>query len=179
MDHLVCGDVGYGKTEIAMRAAFRAALESRQAAVLVPTTILAEQHHKSFSQRFAAFPVKIGMLSRFQTPAEQKRILADLSRGAVDIVIGTHRLIQKDVRFKDLGLIVIDEEHRFGVKQKEALKSMRLSADMLTLSATPIPRTLSLAMGGVRNISVVETPPLGRLPIDTHLGLYDEKVLAG
>ena len=179
MDHLVCGDVGYGKTEIAMRAAFRVVLESRQAAVLVPTTILAEQHHKSFSQRFAAFPVKIGMLSRFQTPAEQKRILADLSRGAVDIVIGTHRLIQKDVRFKDLGLIVIDEEHRFGVKQKEALKSMRLSADMLTLSATPIPRTLSLAMGGVRNISVVETPPLGRLPIDTHLGLYDEKVLAG
>jgi transcription-repair coupling factor (superfamily II helicase) len=177
MDHLVCGDVGYGKTEIAMRAAFRAVLDSKQAAVLVPTTILAEQHFKNFSDRFAAFPVKIGMISRFQSKADQKKILESAAQGTVDILVGTHRLIQKDVQFKNWGLIIIDEEHRFGVRQKEALKKLKVNADFLALSATPIPRTLSLAMGGIRNISVVESPPEGRLPIDTRVGLFDRSLL--
>ena len=177
MDHLVCGDVGYGKTEIAMRAAFRAVLDGKQVAVLVPTTILAEQHFKNFSDRFAAFPVKIGMLSRFQDKEHQAIALESAAKGAVDILVGTHRLIQKDVSFKNLGLVIIDEEHRFGVKQKESLKKLKLNADFLALSATPIPRTLSLAMGGIRNISVVESPPEGRLPIDTRVGLFDEGLL--
>lgn len=177
MDRLICGDVGYGKTEIAMRAAFKAVSASKQAAVLVPTTILAEQHLKTFSERFAAFPVRIEMLSRFQKPSDQKKILADLETGSIDILIGTHRLIQADVRFKNLGLIVIDEEHRFGVQQKEFLKKMKLTADVLSLSATPIPRTLSLSLGGVREISVIETPPQGRLPIETWIGPLEEERL--
>ncbi len=177
MDHLVCGDVGYGKTEIAMRAAFRAVCDGKQVAVLVPTTILAEQHFKTFTARFADFPVKIGMLSRFQDKREQQKVIEDLKIGVYDILIGTHRLIQKDVFFKDLGLVIIDEEHRFGVKQKERLKQMTLHTDILALSATPIPRTLSLAMGGIRNVSVVESPPEGRLPIETTVGLFDKEAI--
>ncbi len=177
MDHLVCGDVGYGKTEIAMRAAFRTVCDSKQVAVLVPTTILAEQHYKTFCARFADFPVKIGLLSRFQNKADQKKVLEDLRIGALDILIGTHRLIQKDVKFKDVGLVIIDEEHRFGVKQKETLKRLTINTDILSLSATPIPRTLSLAMGGIRNVSIVESPPQGRLPIETTVGLFDKDKL--
>ncbi|OGR56347.1 MAG: transcription-repair coupling factor [Elusimicrobia bacterium RIFCSPLOWO2_02_FULL_39_32] len=177
MDRLVCGDVGYGKTEVAMRAAFKVVADGRQVTVLVPTTILAEQHFKNFSERFALFPVKIGMISRFQKKAEQKKILEDLKKGVVDILIGTHRLLQKDVAFKNLGLMILDEEHRFGVKQKEKLKEFKSELDVLALSATPIPRTLSLSLGGVRNISVIESPPMGRLPIETRVGIFDEKVL--
>lgn len=174
MDRLVCGDVGYGKTEIAMRASFKVVCESKQVAVLVPTTILAEQHYKTFADRFRAFPVRIAMLSRFVKPSEQKEIMDEAKAGLVDILIGTHRLLQKDVRFKNLGLVVVDEEHRFGVQQKELLKQLKLTADILTLSATPIPRTLSLALGGVREISIIETPPEGRLPIETYVGSFDE-----
>ncbi len=177
MDRLVCGDVGYGKTEIAMRAAFKAVSRRLQVAVLVPTTILAEQHYKNFTNRFAAFPVHIAMISRFQTKQEQSKVLADLKAGHVDIIIGTHRLIQKDVSIERLGLLIIDEEHRFGVKQKEMLKKVKASMDVLSLSATPIPRTLSFALGGIRDISIVETPPQGRLPIETQVGLFDEKIV--
>ncbi|MBI2915940.1 MAG: transcription-repair coupling factor, partial [Elusimicrobia bacterium] len=177
MDRLVCGDVGYGKTEVAMRAAFKVVCDSKQAAVLVPTTILAEQHYKTFMERFAAFPVKIGMLSRFQRPSEQRKVLHELKKGTVDILIGTHRLLQKDVHFSRLGLLVIDEEHRFGVQQKELLKKMRVDLDILSLSATPIPRTFSLSLGSVKDISIIETAPVGRLPIETKVSLFDEKIL--
>ena len=177
MDRLICGDVGYGKTEIAMRAAFRAVCDYHQVAVLVPTTILAEQHYKTFTDRFAAFPVRIEFLSRFQTASEQKIVIENLKNGITDIVIGTHRLLQKDISFKQLGLIIIDEEHRFGVQQKETMKQLKLTADMLSLSATPIPRTLSLSLGGVRDISIIETPPQGRLPIQTISGLFSEKTI--
>ncbi len=177
MDRLVCGDVGYGKTEIAMRAAFKAYVRDLQVAVLVPTTILAEQHFKNFSNRFAAFPVHIALLSRFQSKQEQAEVLRDLKAGHVDIIIGTHRLIQKDVALKRLGLLIIDEEHRFGVVQKEAIKKIKASIDVLSLSATPIPRTLSFALGGIRDISIVETPPQGRLPIETRVGLFEDDVV--
>ena len=177
MERVVCGDVGFGKTEVAIRAAFKAVQDAAQAAVLVPTTVLAEQHFQTFSARLNPFPVKVAMLSRFQAKSEQKKIIEDIKKGLVDIVIGTHRLLQKDVAFKDLGLLIIDEEHRFGVKQKEKIKSMKKNVDVLLLSATPIPRTLSLALSNLRDLSVIETPPYGRLPIETHLGPYDEKTV--
>jgi transcription-repair coupling factor (superfamily II helicase) len=176
MDRLLCGDVGYGKTEVALRAAFKAVMSGRQVAVLVPTTVLAQQHYDTFRQRLSAFPVTVEMLSRFRTPREQSQILYGLSQGAVDIVIGTHRLISADVQFKDLGLVIIDEEQRFGVTHKEHLKKLRTEVDVLTLTATPIPRTLYMALTGVRDISNLNTPPEERLPIITHIGPYSPKL---
>jgi transcription-repair coupling factor (superfamily II helicase) len=169
MDRLVVGDVGYGKTEVALRAAFKAVMDGKQVAVLVPTTVLAQQHYETFSERLATFPVKIEMLSRFRLPAEQKETVERIKTGDVDIVVGTHRVLQKDVGFRDLGLVVIDEEHRFGVRHKERLKSMRTEVDVLSMTATPIPRTLHMALSGVRDISVIETPPEDRQPIETHV----------
>ncbi|MDX9702833.1 MAG: transcription-repair coupling factor [Candidatus Auribacterota bacterium] len=177
MDRLICGDVGYGKTEVAIRAAFKAVMEGKQVAVLVPTTILAQQHHKVFSERMADYPVNVEMLSRFRTQSEQKQILDAASKGSVDILIGTHRLIQSDVRFKDLGLVVVDEEQRFGVRHKEQFKRLRRMVDMLTLTATPIPRTLYLALVGARDMSTINTPPENRLPVDTFVATFDEKCI--
>ncbi len=177
MDRLLCGDVGYGKTEVALRAAFKSVMSGKQAAVLVPTTVLAQQHYETFSQRLAAFPVKVEMLSRFRTPREQTEILLKLALGEVDIIIGTHRLISADVQFKDLGLVVIDEEQRFGVTHKEHLKKLRTEVDVLTLTATPIPRTLYMALTGVRDISNLNTPPEERLPIVTHVGPYSPRLV--
>ena len=177
MDRLLCGDVGYGKTEVALRAAFKAVMDGRQVAVLVPTTVLAQQHYDTFRQRLSAFPVTVEMLSRFRTPREQSQILYALFEGAVDIVIGTHRLISADVQFKDLGLVIIDEEQRFGVTHKEHLKKLRTEVDVLTLTATPIPRTLYMALTGVRDISNLNTPPEERLPIITHVGPYSPKLV--
>ncbi len=169
MDRLVVGDVGYGKTEVALRAAFKAVMDGKQVAILVPTTVLAQQHYETFSERLSTFPVKIEMLSRFRLPAEQKETVQRIKTGDVDIVVGTHRVLQKDVSFRDLGLVVIDEEHRFGVRHKERLKSMRTEVDVLSMTATPIPRTLHMALSGVRDISVIETPPEDRQPIETHV----------
>jgi transcription-repair coupling factor (superfamily II helicase) len=173
MDRLLCGDVGYGKTEVAMRAAFKATMNNKQVAFLVPTTILAEQHYQNFSQRLKDFPVNIQMLSRFKTETQQKAIIDGLSQGKVDIVIGTHRLLSEDVIFKDLGLVIIDEEQRFGVKAKEKFKSMRLTSDVLTLTATPIPRTLYMSLMGAKDLSSINTPPQNRLPIKTVVVEYD------
>jgi transcription-repair coupling factor (superfamily II helicase) len=177
MDRLICGDAGYGKTEVALRAAFKAVLGGKQVALLVPTTILAQQHYRTFLQRLAAFPVRVEMLSRFRTRAEMAAVLAGLEDGSVDIAIGTHRLLQRDVRFKDLGLLIIDEEQRFGVTHKEALKRMRTEVDVMTLTATPIPRTLYLALTGARDISTINTPPEERLPVATHVGPYDPRLI--
>jgi transcription-repair coupling factor (superfamily II helicase) len=177
MDRLVCGDVGYGKTEVALRAAFKAVMDGRQVAVLVPTTILAQQHYDTFKERLAAFPVRIESLSRFKSRKEQLEIAGGIADGSVDIAIGTHRLIQKDITFKNLGLLIIDEEQRFGVNHKEHFKRLRKEVDVLTLSATPIPRTLNLSLAGVRDMSVMETPPEERLPIRTHVAEYDEQIV--
>ncbi len=177
MDRLVCGDVGYGKTEVAIRAAFKAVMDGKQVAVLVPTTILAFQHYSTFTERFIGFPVNIQMLSRFKGPKEQKEIVADIINGKVDIVIGTHRLLQKDVSFANMGLVIIDEEHKFGVKHKERMKSYRKLVDVLTLTATPIPRTLHFSLCGLRDISIIHTPPPGRLPIKTIIVPFSPEVI--
>jgi transcription-repair coupling factor (superfamily II helicase) len=177
MDRLLCGDVGYGKTEVALRAAFKAVMDGKQVAILVPTTVLAQQHYETFQQRLAAFPVKVEMLSRFRSQREQSEILLGLAVGEIDIVIGTHRLISSDVQFKELGLVIIDEEQRFGVTHKEHLKKLRTEVDVLTLTATPIPRTLYMALTGVRDISNLNTPPEERLPIVTHVGPYSPKLV--
>jgi len=177
MDRLLCGDVGYGKTEVAMRAAFKVIADNKQVAVLSPTTVLAFQHYETFKKRFAAFPTKIEMLSRFRTAAEQKKILAELEAGKVDVVIGTHRLLSKDVQFQDLGLLVIDEEQRFGVAHKERLKEMRKDVDALSLSATPIPRTLHMSLVGLRDMSIIETPPRDRLAIQTVVAPFQEELI--
>ncbi len=174
MDRLLCGDVGYGKTEVAFRAAFKAVTAGRQVAMLVPTTVLAEQHYLVLKRRVKSFPVTVEVLSRFRPAREQKQIVESLNRGTTDIVIGTHRLLSKDVRFKDLGLVIIDEEQRFGVRHKEKLKKMRETVDVLTLTATPIPRTLYMAMMGTRDMSVINTPPRNRLPIETAVMEYDD-----
>ncbi len=177
MDRLICGDVGYGKTEIALRAAFKAVMDNKQVALLVPTTILAQQHIVTFRQRLQAFPVRVESLSRFCTKEEQSHILEGLAAGTVDICIGTHRLLQKDVVFKDLGLLIIDEEQRFGVAHKEHFKKLRKEIDVLTLSATPIPRTLHMSLSGIRDLSTMETPPEERFPINTYVGSYDEELI--
>jgi len=177
MDRLICGDVGYGKTEVAIRAAYRAVMSGKQVAILVPTTVLAQQHHQTFCERFKIYPVVIEALSRFKSPREQKEILQRLKGGKVDIVIGTHRLLQKDVSFRDLGLVVIDEEHRFGVSHKEKLKQMRKLVDVITLTATPIPRTLQMAASGIRDLSLIQTPPENRLSIRTFVIRYDDEII--
>ncbi|MDN5327360.1 MAG: hypothetical protein PWP41_2056 [Moorella sp. (in: firmicutes)] len=177
MDRLLCGDVGYGKTEVAMRAAFKAVMDGMQVAVLVPTTILAQQHYETFKARFAPFPVKIAVLSRFCSPREQKVVVEALKRGEVDIVIGTHRLLSGDVNFKNLGLVIIDEEQRFGVAHKEKLKQLRYSVDVLTMTATPIPRTLHMSLAGVRDMSMIETPPEDRFPVQTYVVEYNPELV--
>ena len=177
MDRLVCGDVGFGKTEVAVRAAFAVALNGRQVMVLAPTTILAEQHWHTFRQRYRDFPVRVEMVSRFRAPKETKQVLAEFAEGKVDVLVGTHRVLSRDVVPKNLGLVVVDEEQRFGVAQKELLKALRLEADVLTLTATPIPRTLHMSLAGLRDISVIETPPEGRRPIRTTVGEYDEELI--
>ena len=177
MDRLICGDVGFGKTEVAVRAAFKAVMEGKQVAVLAPTTVLAQQHFEVFRQRMLEYPVRIEMLSRFRSHSEQKKVLQLLREGGVDIVIGTHRLISGDVVFKDLGLVVIDEEQRFGVLHKEKFKELFKLVDVLTLSATPIPRTLYLSLVGAKDMSTIETPPLNRLPVETVVSAYDERII--
>src|SRR5439155_641006 len=177
MDRLLCGDVGYGKTEVAMRAGFKAVMEGKQVAVLAPTTVLAFQHLKTLRDRFSGFPVTIDMVSRFRTKQEIKEILDGVASGKVDIIVGTHRLLSKDVVFKDLGLLVVDEEQRFGVAHKERIKQMRRKVDVLTMSATPIPRTLNMSLVGIRDMSIIETPPKDRLSIQTSVLRYSPDVI--
>ncbi|HOA34905.1 MAG TPA: transcription-repair coupling factor [Bacillota bacterium] len=177
MDRLICGDVGYGKTEVALRAAFKVVMEGKQVALLVPTTVLAQQHYRTFSERFADYPFRVARLSRFVSPAEQKKTLEDLAVGKIDIIIGTHRLLSDDIRFHDLGLLIIDEEQRFGVRHKEKLKGLRLSVDVLAMTATPIPRTMHLSLAGVRDLSVIETPPENRYPVQTFVAEYSEHLV--
>lgn len=173
MDRLVCGDVSFGKTEVAVRAAFKAAQDGKQVALLVPTTILAEQHFNTFSDRLSQFPVRIAVLSRFQSKLKQKEILKLLEEGKIDIIIGTHRLISKDVKFNDLGLLIIDEEHRFGVAAKEKLCQIRVNVDTLTFTATPIPRRLNLSLLGAKDLSIIATPPPNRQPIYTNVLVFN------
>jgi transcription-repair coupling factor (superfamily II helicase) len=177
MDRLVCGDVGYGKTEVAVRAAFKAVAAGKQVAVLVPTTILAQQHFSTFSERFRNFPVRVEMLSRFLSPAESRKVIEDLAAGKVDVVVGTHRLISKDIKWSDIGLVIVDEEQRFGVEQKEKLKELRTNVDFLTLTATPIPRTLEMAMSGIRDMSIIDTPPEDRHPVMTYVGDQNDETI--
>ena len=177
MDRVVCGDVGYGKTEIALRAAFKASIDGKQVVVMVPTTVLAQQHYERFTERFKNYPVSIEILSRLKSEKEQKEVLKKISAGTIDIVIGTHRILSSDVKFKDLGLVVIDEEQKFGVKAKEQLKKLKNKIDMITLTATPIPRTLNLSLLGIRDLSVIDTPPEGRKPIETMFIDKDDKKL--
>ena len=174
MDRLICGDVGFGKTEVAIRAAFKAVQDGKQVAFLVPTTILAQQHYNTFLHRMSNYPVTVKMLSRFVSAGEQKKIVADLKKGMVDIVVGTHRLLSKDIVFKDLGLLIIDEEQRFGVSHKEKIKQLRKDVDVLTLSATPIPRTLHMSLAGIRDMSLLTEPPIDRVPIQTYVMEYSE-----
>ena len=177
MDRLLCGDVGFGKTEVALRAAMKAILDGKQTAILVPTTVLAQQHYVTAVRRFSGFPVRVDVLSRFRTAAQQKKTLADMASGRVDLVVGTHKLLQKDVRFKDLGLLIVDEEQRFGVSHKERLKELSRGVDVLTLSATPIPRTLNMALSGIRDMSTIEEPPHDRYPVQTFVLEYAEPVV--
>ena len=177
MDRLICGDVGFGKTEVAIRAAFKAVMDGKQVAMLVPTTILAEQHYQTFKERFSSYPVFIETLSRFKTRSQQKKIIENLKKGKVDIIIGTHRLLQQDIAFRDLGLLIIDEEHRFGVRHKEKLKKLRTSVDVLSLSATPIPRTLHMSLMGIRDLSTIETPPRERYVVETYICKFDEEII--
>ncbi len=177
MDRLVCGDVGFGKTEVALRAAFAVAVNTKQVLMLVPTTVLAQQHWNTFRDRYRDFPVRVEMVSRFRKPAEVKKVLAEFAEGKVDVLIGTHRVLSRDVIPKELGLVVVDEEQRFGVAQKELLRQLRLEVDVLSMSATPIPRTLHMSLAGLRDISVIETPPEGRRPIRTFVGEFDEELM--
>ena len=177
MDRVVCGDVGFGKTEVALRAAFVAATAGKQVAVLVPTTLLAQQHYQNFRDRFADWPVRVDVLSRFKSKKETEEALKKLADGQIDVMIGTHKLLQSDVRFKDLGLVIVDEEQRFGVRQKEQLKKLRAEVDLLTLTATPIPRTLNMAMAGLRDLSIIATPPQHRLAVKTFIGVYDPALI--
>jgi transcription-repair coupling factor (superfamily II helicase) len=177
MDRIICGDVGYGKTEVAMRAAFKAVMDHKQVAFLVPTTILAYQHYTNFSERVKNFPINVEMLSRFRTPFQQQKIIERLKEGKIDIVIGTHRLLSSDVEFKDLGLLIIDEEHKFGVEHKEKIKELKVGVDVLTLTATPIPRTLYMSMVGLKNISLIKTPPKERLAVKTVVCEFNKKIL--
>jgi len=177
MDRLLCGDVGYGKTEVALRAAFKAVMNDKQVAILVPTTLLAEQHFITFKNRMKDFPVRVEMVSRFRTKGETSRILKETENGSVDILIGTHAILRKDIKFKDLGLVIIDEEQRFGVKDKEKLKKIRLTVDVLTLTATPIPRTLYMSLMGVKDMSIIETPPQNRLPVEVIVSEYDDNLI--
>lgn len=177
MDRLLCGDVGYGKTEVSLRAAFKALMDAKQVAILAPTTILAQQHYNTVIKRFAGFPVHVEVLSRFRTAKEQKQVLADLAEGKIDILVGTHRILAKDVKFKNLGLLIVDEEQRFGVAHKEIIKNMKSQVDVLTLSATPIPRTLHMSMVGIRDMSVLETPPDDRIPVQTHVVEYSDALI--
>lgn len=177
MDRLLCGDVGYGKTEVAIRAAFKAIMDGKQVAILVPTTILAQQHFETISERFSDFPITVGVLSRFRSRKEQTEVLKGLKAGSVDLVVGTHRLLSKDVQFKDLGLLIVDEEQRFGVTHKEKIKRMKANIDVLTLTATPIPRTLHMSMLGVRDLSVIETPPENRFPVQTYVVEFNPAIV--
>ena len=178
MDRLICGDVGYGKTEVALRAAFKAVQDGKQVMFLVPTTVLAQQHFGTFTERLRDYPFRIDLVSRFRSPKEARETAAAFERGEVDMLIGTHRLLSRDVRPRDLGLLIVDEEQRFGVKQKELLRQLKLRVDVLSLSATPIPRTLQMSLAGLRDISVIETPPEGRRPVKTYVGEYDEELVA-
>src|SRR5207253_2036282 len=177
MDRLICGDVGYGKTEVALRAAFKAVQDGKQVMLLVPTTILAQQHFGTFTERLKDYPITIEHVSRFRSTAEQNAAVTGFREGKVDILIGTHRLLSRDVRAKDLGLLIVDEEQRFGVKQKELLRALKLRVDVISMSATPIPRTLQMSLAGLRDISVIETPPEGRRPVKTYVGEYDEQLV--
>jgi transcription-repair coupling factor (superfamily II helicase) len=179
MDRLVCGDVGFGKTEVAIRAAFKAADDSKQVAVLVPTTILAFQHHKTFSKRLKELPVKVDYLNRFRSTKDRKRILEELQQGKIDILIGTHQLVNKSVKFKDLGLLIVDEEQKFGVAVKEKLRELKTNVDVLTLTATPIPRTLQFSLMAARDLSVIATPPPNRYPIESEVVRFSETLIRG